>query len=112
MYLRTLHEMAKTSPYDTRLTLLSYLFENRQFDLMLSLCERYVKLMATPTELSFEETSDYKACSDVLKAHGFVVSPPDIQANALFSEQIINLLRTVLDKRADREVDYAIHTKA
>lgn len=101
LYLRTLHEMTKISPNDTRSALLSYLFENRQFDSLLSLCGQYVKLMATHTELSFEETSDYRACSDVLKEHGFVISPPDVQANALFSERITNLLRSVLDKRAE-----------
>lgn len=101
-YLRTLQEQTKIPPYDTRISLLSYLLENRQFDLMLALCERYVKLMGTAVDLAFDGSADYIVCADALKAHGYVISPPDIQANALFSEQIINLLRTVLDERAKR----------
>ena len=100
-YLRSLHELTEIPPYDTRISLLSYLFENRQFDLMLALCERYVKLMGSPVDLAFEGSADYVICADALKAHGYVISPPDIQANALFSEQITNLLRTVLDERAE-----------
>lgn len=100
-YLRTLHELTEIPPYDTRISLLSYLFENRQFDFMLALCERYVKLMGSPVDLAFEGSADYVTCADALKAHGYVISPPDIQANALFSEQITNLLRTVLDERAE-----------
>ena len=68
---------------------------------MLAYCERYVKLMGTATDVAFEGSANYIACADTLKAHGFVISPPDIQANALFSEQITNLLRTVLDERAE-----------
>lgn len=111
-YLRTLNELTKISPYDTRLSLLSYLFENDRFDYMLALCVRYVKLMSTVPDLSFETESLYTFCADTLKSHGFVVSPPDIQANTLFVEQITNLLRTVLNERAEQEVDHAIHAKA
>lgn len=100
-YLRTLHELTKIPPYDTRISLLSYLLENSQFDFMLALCERYVKLIGTIPDPTFEGSADYIACADALKAHGFAISPPDIQANALFSEQITNLLRTVLDERAE-----------
>ena len=101
-YLRTLQELTKIPPYDTRISLLSYLFENNQFDLMLAYCERYVKLMGTAIDLAFEGSANYIACADTLKAHGFVISPPDIQANALFSEQITNLLRTIRDERAEQ----------
>lgn len=100
-YLRTLHELTKIPPYDTRISLLSYLLENSQFDFMLALCERYVRLIGTTPDPTFEGSADYIACADALKAHGFAISPPDIQANALFSEQITNLLRTVLDERAE-----------
>ena len=100
-YLRTLHELTQIPPYDTRIFLLSYLLENSQFDLMLALCERYVKLIRTTPDPAFEGSADYIACADALKKHGFVISPPDIQANALFGEQITNLLREVLDKRAE-----------
>lgn len=100
-YLRTLHELTKIPPYDTRISLLSYLLENSQFDFMLALCERYVKLIGTTPDPAFEGSADYIACADALKAHGFAISPPDIQANALFSEQITNLLRTVLEERAE-----------
>lgn len=99
-YLRTLHELTKIPPYDTRIFLLSYLLENRQFDYMLALCERYVRLIGTSVDQSFAYSADYIACADALKPHGYVISPPDIQANALFSEQITNLLRTVLDEKA------------
>ena len=73
-YLRTLHELTKIPPYDTRISLLSYLLENSQFDLMLALCERYVKLIGTTPDTTFEGSADYIACSDALKAHGFVPS--------------------------------------
>lgn len=101
-YLRTLHELTKIPPYDTRISLLSYCLENRQFDLMLALCEQYVKLMGMTPELSFSESADYTFCADTLKAHGYAISLPDVQANALFSEQITNLLRTILDERAEQ----------
>lgn len=99
-YLRILHELTKKPPYDTRISLLSYFFENSQFDYMLALCERYVRLMGTTVDQDFRYSSDYTFYDDALKPHGYVISPPDIQANALFSEQIVNLLRTVLDERA------------
>ena len=100
-YLRTLHELSKVSPYDTRLSLLSYLLENRQFDLMLALCTKYVALMGMTPDPEFEGSADYVSCTDTLNARGFVVSLPDDQANALFSERITNLLRTILDARAE-----------
>ena len=100
-YLRTLHELSKVSPYDTRLSLLSYLLENRQFDLMLALCTKYVALMGMTPDPEFEGSADYVSCADTLNARGFVVSLPDDQANALFSERITNLLRTILDARAE-----------
>ena len=100
-YLRTLHELSTAPPYDTRLSLLSYLLESRQFDLMLALCTRYVSLMGTTPDPAFESSADFRSCADTLKAHGFVVSLPDDQANSLFSERITNLLRTVLDERAE-----------
>lgn len=100
-YLRTLHELSKMPPYDTRLSLLSYLLESQQFDLMLSLCIKYVALMGTTPDPAFESSADYKSCADTLKAHGFVVSLPDDQANSLFSERITNLLRTILEARAE-----------
>ena len=103
-YLRTLCELTRVPPYDTRISLLSYLFENRQFDLMLALCVQYVNLMSTVSEYSFSNSDDYKFCFDMLKAHGFVISLPDDQANALFSERIINLLREILDKMAERKM--------
>lgn len=101
-YLRSLRETTKIAPYDTRIFLLSYLLENRQFDFMLALCEQYVNLMGMTPELSFSESSDYRICAEFLKAHGYTISLPDEQANALFSERIINLLRTILDKRAEQ----------
>lgn len=100
-YLHTLHELSTAPPYDTRLSLLSYLLESRQFDLMLALCTRYVSLMGTTPDPAFESSADFRSCADTLKAHGFVVSLPDDQANSLFSERITNLLRTVLDERAE-----------
>lgn len=99
-YLRTLHELSKILPYDTRLSLLSYLFENRQFDFMLALCGRYVDLMSTTPDPTFWGDANYISCKDILKEHGYVISLPNDQASALFSGQIINLLRTVLDEKA------------
>lgn len=99
-YLRTLHELSKIPPYDTRLSLLSYLFENRQFDFMLALCGRYVDLMSTTPDPTFWGDANYIFCKDTLKEHGYVISMPNDQADALFSGQIINLLRRVLDERA------------
>lgn len=98
-YLRILNELTKKPPYDTRISLLSYLLENRQFDYMLALCERYVRLMGTTVDQNFRYSSDYTFYDDALKPHGYVISTPDIQANALFNGQIVNLLRTVLDER-------------
>lgn len=100
-YLRILHEQTQIPPYDTRISLLSYLFENRQFDYMLALCERYVRLMGIPIDSAFEGSSDYIACSDFVKSHGYEISTPEVQANALFSERITNLLRTILDERVE-----------
>lgn len=100
-YLRTLHELSKETPYDARISLLTYLLENPQFDLLLALCVKYVGLMGITTDPSFEGSSDYLSCVDTLKEHGFVVSLPDDQANALFSERIINLLRAILDAKAE-----------
>lgn len=100
-YLQTLHELTKIPPHDTRIFLLSYLLENRQFDLMLALCERYVRLMSLTPDLHYSTSAEYTACADTLKAHGFEISLPDDQANALFSERIVNLLRTLLDDRAE-----------
>lgn len=101
-YLQTLHKLSKISPHDTRLSLLCYLFEHRQFDLMLALCTKYVSLMSTTPDPEFELSPVYLSCSDTLKAHGFVIALPDEQANALFSERITNLLRTILDERAEK----------
>lgn len=109
-YLRTLCELTKISPYDTRIFLLSYLFENREFDLMLALCVQYVNLMSTVSELPFAHSDDYKFCSDMLKSHGFVISLPDDQANALFSERITNLLREILNQMAEHKKNERIST--
>ncbi len=49
--------------------------------------------------------AEYTAFTDALKAHGFVVSLPDDQANALFSERIVNILRTLLDELAGHKED-------
>ena len=68
---------------------------------MLALCAKYVALMGMTPDLAFESSADYRSCVDTLKAHGFVVSLPDDQANSLFGERITNLLRTILDERAE-----------
>lgn len=115
-YLRTLHELTKIPPYDDRISLLSHLLESQQFDLMLSLCGKYVDLMSRIPDPPFAQSNEYKYCNDTLKAHGFVISLPDEQANALFSERIVGLLRTVLDELAERVqkviLDYAIYRQS
>lgn len=81
---------------------------------MLALYTKYVTLMGMTPDPEFEYSTDYASCADTLKAHGFVVSLPDDQANALFSERITNLLRTVLNVRAEHTggASHAIDTKA
>lgn len=102
-YLRKLHEFAEIPPLnDTRLSLLSYLLEDRRFDYMLAMCEKYVKLMGTVVDREFENSADYIACVDTLKAHGYDISTSDIKANTIFSVVITTLLRTLLDERAKR----------
>lgn len=96
-YLRTLHELTQIPPYDTRISLLSRLFENRQFDLMLALCGQYIDLMCVDTHLWYSTSAMFTFHIDELKKQGFVISLPDDQARMLFSERIVNLLRSILD---------------
>lgn len=99
-YLRALHELNKMFPDDNKLHLLSYLLENDDFDYVLALCVMYVDLMraSQDPDIDFACSDEYKEYDFRLKIHGFVISSPEMQANALFS-MITNKLHTVLDER-------------
>lgn len=100
-YLRTLHELRKIPPYETRrLSLLSYLIGNREFDWLLTQCVWYVDLKSRKTDNSFWGTPDYDFCNKTLMSHGYAVSTPEVQANSLFSEIIIPKLRALLTEAA------------
>lgn len=96
-YLQTLHGLANVPPYDNRIVLLSRLFESRQFDEILALCGLYINLMCKDTDPSYPFSTWYAFHSDELKKHGFVISTPKDQAQMVFSERIVNLLRALLD---------------
>ncbi len=102
-YLHKVNEISKLPPTSRRLNILSDLLERRQFDLLLALMERYVRLMRTIPSLEYSTSADYIFCVDELKKHGYEVALPDEQAQALFSERIINILRGLLDDIADGE---------
>lgn len=102
-YLQTLRATSKLPPRSGRLNILSALLEKKQFDLLLALWERYVSLMRMVPSLSYSQSAEYQLYSTELEKHGFVVSMPDDQAQALFSERITNILRTLLDNLADIE---------
>lgn len=105
-YLRILHELRKVPPYETkRLSLLSYLIGNREFDWFLTQCAWYVDLKSRKTDNSFWGTPDYDFCKETLMTHGYAVSTPEVQANALFSETIIPKLRELLTEAAEPKGD-------
>lgn len=105
-YLQTLQATSTLPPRSNRLRLLSALLEEKQFDYLLALLERYVDLMQMEPSLSFSQSSEYAFYSTELKKHGFAVSVPDEQAQALFSERITNILRTLLDNLTDSEISH------
>lgn len=100
-YLRILYELANIPPYDTRISLLSNLLENRRFDDLITQCARYVKFMSIEPDPSFLGSSDYIFHYDALKAHGFNIASPKEHAYAIFSESIVTMLRILLDEMAD-----------
>lgn len=105
-YLRTLHEVSKIPPYETeRLSLLSYLLGDRRFDWLLTKFVWYVDLKSRKTDNSFWGTPDYDLCNKTLMAHGYAVSTPEVQADALFSELIIPKLRELLTEAAEPKGD-------
>ena len=108
-HLKDIHELNERYPIDTRQPLLEYLLEDLRFHNLLAWCARYVTLMSITPDVSFSESAAYTACADTLKAHGFTISSSDDQAGALFSERIVNMLRTLLNERA--EYDQTIHQK-
>ena len=95
-YLLILRDLQNKPPYDDRSSFLSDLLENLDFDRMLALCMRYTKLLSVETDTSFWMSPNCVGISDTLKDHGLVISTPAQQANALFSEEIVGLLRKVL----------------
>lgn len=100
-YLRILHELNKRNPNDTRIHMLSYLFENRKFDEMLALCNRYVKLMSVPVERNYLNSLVLIDCAEILAKNGFAISTPKTQADMLFIREITPMLQVILDKRAE-----------
>lgn len=101
-YLRTLHELRKIPPHETkRLSLLSDLMGDRRFDGLLTKFVWYVDLKSRKTDNSFWGTPEYDLCNKTLMAHGYAVSTPEVQANALFSEMIIPQLRELLTDAAE-----------
>lgn len=105
-YLQTLSVTRNLPPRSNRLKILSALLEQKQFDYLLALWERYINLMQMEPSLSFSQSPEYEFYSAELKKQGFAVSLPDEQAQALFSERITNILRTLLDNLADSEDPY------
>lgn len=96
--------MSLTKCSQTAVNFLSYLLENDEFDYVLALCETYVNLMraSCAPDMDFACSDDYKEYDFRLKIHGFVISSPEMQANALFSK-ITNILRTVLDEKVKQQ---------
>ncbi len=101
-YLRALHELAKVPPYETdRLSLISYLLGHKNFDWFLVQCILYVKLKNQKTDTSFWQSPDYDFCEDTLESHGYTISTPEIQACAIFSEEIIPKFRALLTEASE-----------
>lgn len=105
-YLQSLHKINTIFPRDNKLHLLSYFLENNRFDFMLALCVTYINLMHfsyTPYDIPFAISDTYKEYESTLEKHGFVISSPQMQANALFCGQITDLLRAILDEGAEQQ---------
>lgn len=100
-YLRILYELANIPPYDTRISLLSNLLENRRFDDLITQCLRYVRFMSIEPDPSFLGSADYIFHYDALKSHGFNIASPKEHAYAIFSESIVTMLRHLLDDMAE-----------
>ena len=100
-FLRTLQELRKKRLYEiNRLSLLSYLLGHGGFDWFLTQCAWYVELKGRKTDNLFGGTPEYDLCQKTLMSHGYAVSTPEVQANALFSEMIIPKLRDMLTNAA------------
>lgn len=108
-YLRALYELSKIPPHKTNhLSLLSDLLRDRRFDGLLTKFVWYVDLKSRKTDNSFWGTPEYDLCKETLMAHGYAVSTPEVQANALFSEMIIPELRELLTNIADDDFKIAL----
>lgn len=102
-YLRTLHELAKDPPYETdRLSLISYLLEHKNFDWFLVQCLWYVKLKNKKPDTSFWKSPNYEFCEDALESHGYTISTPELQACAIFSEEVIPKFRALLTEASEQ----------
>ena len=86
----------------SRIELLSDLLESKEFDRFLACCVRYVSLLRVVPSLEYSTSADFKFHSDELKKHGYEIALPDEQAEVLFSERIVNTLRTCLNEIAER----------
>lgn len=102
-YLRTLHELGKVSPHETnRLLLISYLLGHKNFDWFLVQCVLYVNLNNKTPDTSFWKSPDYDFCEDTLESHGYTISTPDLQASAIFSEEVIPKFRALLTEASEQ----------
>ena len=54
-------------------------------------------------DLTFSTSSTYKVLADELRKNGYTISLPEDQADKLFSERIVNLLRDLLSEQVKRE---------
>lgn len=116
--LRLLCDVSQVPPESgsySRIALLSDLLENETFDRFLACCAKYVSLLRTEPSLEYSTSADFKFYSDELKKHGYEIALPDEQAEVLFSERIINTLRTCLNEIAEsssvRQADGAAKDK-
>ncbi len=103
-YLKILNDMkvSGTLSNDKRLDIISYWFESKDFDFMLSQCVSYIRLMNTPTDKTFWQTNEWILCKDFLSEHGFTISTPKDQAQSIFSESIVTFMRQLLGEMIDR----------
>lgn len=107
-YLKRLNKWSDLPPEKgkyAKIDFLSSLLESLDFDLFLSYCFRYITLLSIVPSLEYSGSAEYIAINDHLKKHGYVISLPDEQAELLFSERLINTLRTCLEKEAEKMKD-------
>lgn len=76
---------------------LSRLFESRLFvDEVLFASAEYVRMLSADIDYTFGSSEDFRACAALLGQHGFTISDPTAQADAIFSEEVVSGMRSVL----------------